>query len=161
MKLINVKSGSSGEAYELWEDNKNLAGISFSAHTDNARVVSDLGKRLFFFEKKGTLTPRTIIKNEYGIKMGEVEQEKAGSKMSHVELDGKHYYYSFNENNSGELKVFDETMRNRLLSCSLKTFAAGIGQTNSSALEKLPNLLLVLCWYAFHAGVPVQPAYAV
>ena len=150
MKLINVKTGNTGEAYELWEDDKNLAGISFSTHTDNARVVSDMGKRLFFFEKKGVLAHRTIIKNEYGIKMGEVEQEKNGDRLSHLELDGQHYYYSFNENNSGELKVYDQAMKKSLLTCSF----------NAIAGTKFPNLLLVLCWYAFHAGVPVDSAFA-
>jgi len=154
MKWVNIKTGSD-ERYELWGDEKKLAGISFSTHTRIARVVSNVGKRLFFFEKKGILAHRTIIKNEYGIKMGEVEEEKNAAGMSHLELDGQHYYYTFNENNAGELKVYDGEMKKNILSCSFNAIAGGFAKTRSLLDTKFPSLLLVLCWYTFHAGEPV------
>ena len=93
MKWVNVNNSSSKEIFELREDEKVLAGISFSKQTRFVRTVSDLGKRMFSFEKRGFLTPRKVIRNEYGIKLGKIETEKPGSGKGTVELDGKKYAF--------------------------------------------------------------------
>ena len=149
MKCVSVIAGYSGERFELWAEDKKLAAITFSSHTHIARIVSNMGKRLFFFEKKGIRASRTIIKNEYGIKMGAVEEEKNGSKMRRLELDGKNYYYLFNEDNPGELKVYDEEMKQNLLSCSFDVLEGSLVKPRSLLNTKFASLLLMLCWYSF------------
>lgn len=151
MKWVNVNNSSSAENFELQDNEKVLAGISFSKQTRFARIVSDLGKRMFSFEKKGIFKPGKVLKNEYGIKMGKVEELKPGEK-GYVELDGKKYYYSYDKNNSGELILYDdETMEKNLLSCSFNAINLGINKTKSLLDSKFANLLLVLCWYAFQS----------
>lgn len=149
MKWVNVNNSSSKENFELWEDEKMLADISFSNQTRFARIVSKLGKRIFSFEKRGFLTQRKFIKNEYGIKMGMIEELKSGSGKGIVELDGKRYNYIFDENNSGELKLYDESMQQNLLTCSFNAINLGINKTKSLLDSKFASLLLVLCWYTF------------
>jgi hypothetical protein len=133
----------------LWEDEKMLADISFSNQTRFARIVSKLGKRMFSFEKKGFFKPRNVIRNEYGIKMGMIEELKPGSGKGIVELDGKRYNYFFDENNSGELKLYDESMQQKLLTCSFNAINNGINKTKSLLDTRFASLLLVLCWYTF------------
>ena len=149
MKWVSVNTAFSGEGYELWSGDKKLADVSYSNRTHIARVMSNIGKRLFFFEKKGFLAPKTIITNEYGIKMGMVEEDRSGSNKGHLELDGKKYSYVFNKNNSGDLKVYDEETKLDLLTCSFNTITNGFTKTRSLPDTKFPSLLLVLCWYAF------------
>lgn len=160
MKWVSVNTEFSGEGYELWSGDKKLAGISYSSRTHIARVMSNIGKRLFFFEKKGFLAPKTIITNEYGIKMGMVEEDRSGSNKGHLELDGKKYCYVFNENNSGDLKIYDEAMKQDLLTCSFNTITKGLTKTRSLLDTKFPSLLLVLCWYAFqpHSAIASEAA---
>jgi len=160
MKWVKVNNGTSNEDFELWEADKKLAVISFSNTTRIARIVSNLGKRLFFFEKKGFLTPKAIFKNEYGIKMGKLELEKPGAQNGHLEVDGKKYHYIFNENNSGELKVFDETMKENLLTCSFPPVTSGLNK-KSFLDTKFPSLLLVLCWYSFQPRDKAQVMEAI
>jgi hypothetical protein len=153
MKWVSVNNGTSQESFELWEADKKLAVISFSNTTRIARIVSNLGKRLFFFEKRGLLTPKAIFKNEYGIKMGTVEEIKPGRGF--VELNEKKYSFVYNENNNGELVLYD-AMQNNLLTCSFNTLSPGFNKTKSLLDTKFPSLLMVLCWYVFHphnAGV--------
>jgi len=149
MKWVSVNNGTSSENFELWEADKKLAVISFSNTTRIARIVSNLGKRLFFFEKRGLLTPKAVFKNEYGIKMGKLELEKPGAQNGHLEIEDKKYHYTFNENNSGELKVYDEAMSETLITCNFPTNSTGSSKTKSFLDTKLPSLLLVLCWYSF------------
>lgn len=136
-----------GEGYELWAGDNKLVRISFSQHTRIGRVMSSLGKRLFFFEKKGLFTPRAVITNEYGIRMGMVDEEKPGK--GHLEFEGKRYAYNLNTNETGNLVIFDEQSNRNLLSCSFNAVIGKIAKTRSLLDTKIPSLLLVLCWYAF------------
>jgi hypothetical protein len=146
MKWVSVNNGTSGENFELWKDDATkLADISFSKGTRIARFVSNLTRRLFFFERRAWFSRKAVIKNEYGIKMGDVEEIKAGKGF--VEVDGKKYYFVYN--NSGEVELYDELMEKSLLRCSFNTLANGFNKTKSLLDSKFPTLLMVLCWYAF------------
>ncbi len=147
MKWVNTNNNSSQESFELQDDEKVLAGISFSKQTRFARIVSHLGKRMFSFEKKGFLKPTKVLKNEYGIKLGRVEEFNSGK--GYVELDGKKYFYTYDKDNSGELVLYDEAMQTNLLTCSFNTLNLGINKTKSLLDGKFASLLLVLCWYTF------------
>lgn len=147
MKWVNIKNSLTKEDFELLEDGNVLADISFSKQTRFVRMVSDLGRRMFSFEKSGFLKPRKVIRNEYGIKLGKIEELKYGTGI--VEFDGKRYKYIFDENNSGELKLYDESMQKKLLTCSFNAINLGINKTKSLLDSKFANLLLLLCWYSF------------
>lgn len=158
MKWVNVNSTASSEDFQLLDNEQVLAGISFSNQTRFARLVSGLGKRMFSFEKKGLLKPGKIIRNEYGIKLGRLEELKPGAGKGIVELNGKRYFFVFDKDNSGELVLYDEQMKQSLLTCSFNAINQGINKTKSLLDSKFASLLLVLCWYAFqpHGGSSVS-----
>lgn len=149
MKWVSVNTTSSKENFELREDEKVLADISFSKQTRFVRIVSDLGKRMFSFEKKGFLTPRKVIRNEYGIKLGKVAELKPGTGKGFVELEGKKYFFEYDKDNTGELVIYDESMKNNLLSCSMNAITLGLNKTKSLMDTKFASVLLLLCWYSF------------
>ncbi|MBS1510819.1 MAG: hypothetical protein JST86_08270 [Bacteroidetes bacterium] len=149
MKWVSVNNGTAQESFELWRDDKKLAAISFSSNTRVARFVSNLTKRLFFFEKRGLLSPKAVIKNEYGIKMGKLELEKPGAQNGLLEMDDKKYHYTFNDNNDGAFKVYDEHMQEILFTCSFPTFGKANLHNRSFLDTKLPSLLLVSFWFSF------------
>lgn len=149
MKWVNTNNNSSQESFELHDNEKVLAGISFSKQTRFARIVSDLGKRMFSFEKKGFLKPRKVIRNEYGIKFGKVEEVKGDSTKGYVELDGKKFFYTYDKDNSGELVLYDEAKQKNLLTCSFNAINLGINKTKSLLDTRFASLLLLLCWYCF------------
>ncbi len=157
MKWVSVNTGAANENFELWQADKKLAEISFTKGTRIARFVSSISRRIFFFEKKGLFSPKAIIKNEYGIKMGKLELSKPQAQNGFLELDGKKYQYSFNENNSGELKVYTEGGNSTILTCNfpLPTQNQSTLKSTSFLDSKLPSLLLVLCWYAFQPNTLV------
>jgi hypothetical protein len=150
MKWVTVNNATAIENFELWGDDKKLAGISFSKYTRFARIVSKMGKRIFSFEKKGFIHPKEIIKNEYGIKMGELEESKPGAGKGYVEFDGIKYFFVYHKNNSGEMVIYNEFMQKKLLTCNFNTISNGFSKAKSLMDNKFSSLLLVLCWYAFH-----------
>jgi hypothetical protein len=149
MKWVNINNTSSTENFELQDDEKVLAGISFSKQTRFVRIASHLGKRMFSFEKKGFLNPSKVIRNEYGIKLGKIEELKPGAGKGIVELNGKKYFFVYDKENSGELKLYDEGMQKNLLTCSFNAINLGINKTKSLLDTKFASLLLLLCWYSF------------
>jgi hypothetical protein len=161
MKWVSVNSGTLNENFELWEADKKLAVISFSNTTRIARIVSNLGKRLFFFEKKGLLTPKAIFKNEYGIRMGKLELENPGAQKGFLEIEERKYRYVFNENNNGELNVYNEAMSETLITCNFPTAINGVDRKPAFLDTKFPSLLLILCWYSFQPqNAPISEALA-
>ena len=149
MKWVSVNNTSSKEIFELREAETVLADISFSKQTRFVRMVSDLGKRMFSFEKRGFLHPFKIIRDEYGIRLGKIEETKPGAGKGYVELDGKKYFFVYDQDNSGELVLYDELMQTNLLTCSFNALALGINKTKSLLDGKFASLLLMLCWYTF------------
>jgi hypothetical protein len=147
MKWVIINSSSTKEVFELQEDEKVLADISFSKRTRFVRIVSDLGRRMFSFEKAGFLHPRKVIRDEYGIKMGKVEEEKPGKGI--VELEGKKYAFVFEESGSGDLIIYDELMQTNLLRCNFNVISNSLNKTTSLLDTKFASLLLLLCWYSF------------
>jgi hypothetical protein len=147
MKWVNISNSSTKEIFELQDDEKVLADISFSKQTRFVRIVSDLGRRMFSFEKSGFLHHRKIIRDEYGIKFGKVEEDKHGK--GNIELDGKKYAFVYEENGSGDLIIYDESMQKNLLRCNFKAIANTFNKTTSLLDTKFASLLLLLCWYSF------------
>ena len=150
MKWVKIDNNSSKEIFELREDEKVLADISFSKQTRFVRIVSDLGKRMFSFEKRGFLHPFKIIRNEYGIKLGRVEETKPGAGKGYVVFEDKRYFYVYDKDNLGEVSLYDdETMQRSLLKCSFNAITLGLNKTKSLLDTKFASLLLMLCWYTF------------
>lgn len=149
MKLICSSKSPSKEIFELWEDEKILADISFSKQTRFVRIVSDIGKRMFSFETKGFFTPRKVIRNEYGVKLGKIEEEKGGTGKGSIELNGKKYFFAYNQDNSGELVLYDESQQKNRLTCSINALTLGVSKTKSYLDSRFASLLFVLCWYSF------------
>ncbi len=157
MKWVSVNSNSTNENFELWKQDQKLATVSFSTKTHIVRLVSNLGKRLFFFEKRGLLNPRTVIANEYGIQIGKFELDMYTPQKGVVELDGRKYCFQKNPNNAAELSVYDEEMQNNLIDCSFNMVTNGLSKTKTLLDSKFPSLLLLVCWYAL---VPHHSPYS-
>lgn len=149
MKWVQINANESAEAFELWSNDKKLAGASFNNKSPVVRIVTNAGKRLFFFEKIGWLAPRPVIKNEYGITLGRLYAGTQKDNKGYIELDGKKYIYHLNDNGDAKIEVFDATLNTQVTSCSFNTvIAKGVSTTKALMQTKFPQLLLLLCWYS-------------
>ena len=164
MKWVNVSNGYSGNYYELWNNDKKLVSLLLSSRTKIARIECATDKRLFFIEKKGFLQNKTVIKNEYGIQMGELIGENWEANEGLIELDGKKYAYSFSNDAEAELIIYNETKTDPLVSCSLSSIsdevAAVVKKSKSLHDTKYPCLLMALCWYLLKPVVAATESIA-
>lgn len=156
MKWVSADHDTSKEKFELWEDGKMLADISFSKQTRFVRMVSLLGKRMFSFENIGLFNPKKVIRNEYGVKLGKMEELKTNTGKGVIELEGKKYTFIYDRDNTGDLTLFDEVTKQNLLSCNFKAITNTLNKASSLLDSRFGSLLLLLCWYSFqsqHASV--------
>lgn len=154
MKWISVnKEKQKNNAYELWYNDKKILSLSFSNITKIARIETDSDKRVFFVEKKGFLQNKTVIRNEYGIKLGQLSSEKNAADEGSIEMDGNKYGYSLNGDNEAAITVFgnDTTVSRPFLYCNLPAVidnaTALVKRSISFHDTKVPFLLMALCWY--------------
>ncbi|HEY9362190.1 MAG TPA: hypothetical protein VIQ00_02930 [Chitinophagaceae bacterium] len=151
MKWLNITTSSKQEIYELWENNKKILTLFYNPLLNTARIDCFHERRVFLMGKKRFRKSRTIIRNEYGIKMGQVEDDRSEMGKGMIELDGKHYHYLLHQKPETEFIIYKDSTEEPLAVCkfiSAKNFSDMnfIKESNSSK-SLYPSLLMAVCWY--------------
>lgn len=136
--------------YRLTEGSEIKAVVKYNPIHISARITMGDKHRLFFIESTGSLTGKHIFKNEYGIEVGSMSNDKWGSEGT-VTIEEKKFIYKIN---NGELTVFDNYNR-PLASCGLATLINGTSLSFSSQNNTADSsyLLLGFCWFLFAPAV--------
>lgn len=157
MKWLVAQISNKQELYQLWEEDKKLLTLDFHPAMNSARIETADEKRVFLIRREGFLRNRVVLRNEYGMKLGQLNHEKAVFNEGSVELNGENFTYNIDASNGiPGIRVFRETKEVPLVHCSIDNgeytdagrFTKAI---EFSAAESM--LLMTLCWYM---AVPVQ-----
>jgi len=150
--------------YRLMDANSCKAILKYNIQQHAVRLHTDNSHAVFFLEKAGTFQNKTIIKNEYGLPIGKLSVDRWATHPESIELEGKKYYYSFQNNPFAELILYKNGMVAPAARCGLK---AGTSITpivfNKNNQEEYLPILLGLCWYTFHISESknsTQPVFA-
>jgi len=138
------------QEYHLTEQENIKAVVKYNPAHRSARITIGDKHRLFFIESAGSLTGKYIFKNEYGLTVGMMSNDKWG-KEGTVSIETKKFIYKINNSPLAELTIYDGATNKALVSCGLAT---GINGTSLSLAQQTNNadsnyLLLGLCWFLF------------
>jgi len=138
------------QEYHLTEQDSTKAVVKYNPAHRSARISIGDKHRLFFIESAGSLTGKYIFKNEYGLTVGMMSNDKWG-KEGTVTIEAKKFIYKISNHSLPELTIYDSTTNRALVSCGLAT---GINGTSLSLAQQTNNadsnyLLLGLCWFLF------------
>ncbi len=138
------------ELYELFKDEKKILSLNLNPFSKTARVECDKQKRVFLIRKEGFRRHKTVLRNEYGIKIGELGHE---NKENFIDVDGERFYYELKNEPRPELVLYKESMDKPFVSCAL-SMNEGNTSVQFTKDKKLsdttyPGLLMALCWYMF------------
>ena len=75
MRWETISASTSNEVYQLLQDDKRLLTLTLHPFSKTARLDCETEKRVFQIRKEGFLRNRTVLRNEYGVKIGELGQE--------------------------------------------------------------------------------------
>jgi hypothetical protein len=150
MRWETVKSTAEQEIYELYKDDQKRLTLIYNPFSNSARVECNKEKRVFLVRKEGFRRNKTVIRSEYGIKIGELGQE---NKQQFIDVNDERFFYSTRNNPLAELILFKEDPQHPVVSCGLtaRTGMADVYFKKDKTLGEMPHpgLLMALCWYMF------------
>lgn len=149
--ILSSANSNEYELYELWNEDKLLMTLELNLFSHKAKIQCSTSRRIFKIDKEGFLRTKTIFKNEYGIRVGELAQENWFNNDGVIFLNDEYYRYSIKNNPLAQLIVYKNKVTEPLISCGLK---ASNGNTSISFSkhndhEKQPVFLMALAWFLF------------
>ena len=152
MKWEVVISTTKQELFELWHDDKKLLSLDFHPGTNSARVQYAGEKRVFLIRREGFLRNKTVLRNEYGIRIGQLSHEKSNADEGIIELNDEKFFYEVRKNPLAELVIYRSVKIKPFVVCGLKpgsgnTFIQFSKANTFSTTQHF--LLMALCWYMF------------
>lgn len=134
--------------YRLTDNNKCKVVLKYNPRHQSARLSHGNHKRLFFLESAGSLSGKTIFRNEYGMETGSMVSDKWDT--GHIMIDSKKYLYRLQNKPMPELTIYQNDTEQPLASCSIKQADASLpGIISNSKQNDTSFLLLSLGWYLF------------
>jgi hypothetical protein len=140
MKWQIAKSTIRQEIYELWNKEKKLLTLEFHPATNSARIEYANEKRVFLIRKEGFLKNKTVLCNEYGIRLGYLVHD---NKENYIELNNERFFFDINKSLKPGLNIYKESADHPLVVCELDM------KDNTPPVNLYSSLLLALCWYMF------------
>src|SRR5262245_7601417 len=98
MKWLLVNSSLRQEIYELWNSDEKLLTIYSHPDKGTLRTATDDEKRVFLIGKEGFLRTRTVLRNEYGIRMGQLIYDGTEENQGSLEVDDEEFTYQVRNN---------------------------------------------------------------
>ncbi len=149
MRWETVTSTSNNEVYHLYKDDKKILTLAFNPFSNSARVECEKQKRVFLVRKEGFLRNKIVLRNEYGIKIGELGHDKE----NFIDVNEERFYYTIRNNPLAELVLYKESEDRPFVTCGMSTKEGDTAVTFTKD-KKLsdtthPGLLMALCWYMF------------
>ena len=76
MKWVKLRTTDQNEVYSLVKADKNLLILDFNYRTNSARIEYAGTKRIFKIRREGFLKNKTVLCNEYGVKLAQHENDE-------------------------------------------------------------------------------------
>lgn len=150
MKWEKVTSTIGQSAYTLWNNGRKLVTLVFNPNSNAARVETDADRRVFLIRKEGFLRNKTILRNEYGVRVGFAGKE---NNRHFIELDNQRFFYDVDSgDNKPSLAIYSDVEQEKPLAvCELDTQEKNLLQelkpNKSLSTQAHYSLLMALCWY--------------
>ncbi|HEY2721521.1 MAG TPA: hypothetical protein VGI82_07340 [Chitinophagaceae bacterium] len=137
MEWLLANNDSHQAIYDLRTNDKTVLVLTYHLKSGAARISSDNEKRVFLVEREGFLRNRTVLRNEYGIRIGQLTHETGHAVHGNIEIANDLFNYTVQNDSQ---KVFISKEGNAVVVCDLPA-------ESKSPSTSLDLLLLTLCWH--------------
>ncbi|MET0465139.1 MAG: hypothetical protein ABW007_18380 [Chitinophagaceae bacterium] len=147
MKWETVTSTIEESVFALWNNGKKLVTLAFHPASSAARVEFAEERRVFLIRQEGLLKNKTVLCNEYGIRMGHARSE---NNKNFIELDQERFFYNIDSQPDQAVTIYQDSKESPLAVCA---FPLPENMINSQSSRKPVwdktkyGLLMTLCWY--------------
>ncbi len=130
------------QEYRLTDDTENQLVLKYNPLHHSVRVTFGNMHRLFFLESAGSMSGRTIFRNEYGLETGSMSYENSDSNKGVLTIDMKQYRFQLKNEH---LLIYGDQQQ-PLANCE---FNINTLPANSFNNIDMSCYLLGVCWYLF------------
>ena len=131
------------QEYRLTDTSDTKLILKYNPLHRSARVTFENNHRLFFLESAGSMSGKTIFKNEYGMETGNLIIGTSYNKGSLL-IDSKEFLYNIKDNS---LTIYERDMKRTLVICNfqINNNAAASGLNNTD----ITCYAIGICWYLY------------
>ena len=140
MKWLLISSNSQREIYELRNAKEKLLTLTYHPAPGTLRVSADDEKRVFLIGREGFLRRHTVLRNEYGVRIGQLNYDNNQDNQGNIDVDNGQFSYILQNDLSSKATIYRNT--EMLVVCELPA----ISKKDSNS-ENYDLLILMLCWY--------------
>ena len=149
MKWETVSSTIGHSVFALWNNGRKLATLVFHSSSNAARIEYGNEKRVILIRDEGFRKNRTVLRSEYGIRIGSAGFE---NNEPYIELNDERYFYSLDEEKEPSLTIYKDSVERPLAVCGLKIEDDLLSRSKTKKTmnqKTLFSLLFGLCCYLF------------
>jgi len=139
MKWLSITTRAQEKIYELWNSKKKLLALAYHPASGTLRVSADDEKRVFLIGREGFLRRRTVLRNEYGIRIGQLVYDNNQDNHGTIDVYEEDFTYILQNDPDPKASIYRNS---ELLAASeLPVISKDINSDNNDLL------MLTLCWY--------------
>lgn len=146
MNWETVTSGIGQKVYALRNNGRKLLTLAFNSSSNFAKIEYEGEKRAFILRYEGIFRNKMVMRNEYGVRLGQVSAEL---KDNFIALNDEKLFYTITDDKEPKLIIYKESPENPLAVCELKLENDKSILPSVKSLATQHSLLLALCWYLF------------
>ena len=140
MKWLLISISSQRGIYELRNSKEKLLTLIYHPASGTLRISADDEKRVFLIGREGFLRRRTVLRNEYGVRMGQLNYDNNQDNQGNIDVDNEQFNYILQNDLSSKAAIYRNT--EMLVVCELPAISK-----NDNNSENYDLLILMLCWY--------------
>jgi hypothetical protein len=139
MKWLSITTRVQEKIYELWNSKEKLLALAYHPASGTLRVSADNEKRVFLIGREGFLRRRTVLRNEYGIRVGQLTYDNNQDNQGLIDIDEENFTYILQSDSTPKASIYRNT--EILAAAELPAISEDINSDNYDLL------MLILCWY--------------
>jgi hypothetical protein len=149
MKWETVTSTIGQSVYTLWNNGRKLVTLVFNSSSNAARIEYENEKRVFLIRDEGFRKNKTVLRTEYGIRIGHTGTE---NNENFIVLNDERFFYSVDNKKEPAVTIYKESIDRPLAVCGLNMqddMLAKKGLKKTLQPKALYSLVLGMCLYLF------------
>lgn len=158
MNSIIRRSSAEYEDFLFKEADKIVLKLRFNFFLSTARIEIENEKRVFIIEDEGLLKTKLVLKNEYGVRMGQLVFDNWYEQHGTVQIENSRFRFTIRKTPSAELQIYKNSGKNLIYTCILsfesRDNLPGTGRAHQFISKNYPSsYILALSWYLLQQSV--------
>jgi hypothetical protein len=156
MNIVSVKQLPGQQDYLLKEDDKTVLKLRYKKDLHTARVETEKERRVLIIDDEGLLKTKSVLKNEYGIRIGSLNYDNFSDTNGLVDIENIKYRFIVKNGEVPELNIYKGSPRNLVYNCQL------VFDDISSRIKgsQTASLIIAVSWYLFlKEAVKLAPSF--